>query len=425
MLGSDRVVRFDDAGGTRVQRYDRGFLRDPRRTAEGYLIADGLIAKPGVLQYIRGDGTLRRELVLPEVLHDPASLDTLKRKPITLEHPDDLIGPENVQQVQVGDVGAEIRIDSDGRVVVPMAVRADRALAAIDRGVRALSPGYECRLEDTSGNHPKYGEYDFIQRDRRYNHLAITDLGRGGVDLRVRADAAYAVRDMLEGAQTGGPDGDAPKTDVQPKEREDAMNPLIAALIALGLSEDAAKAAEPDLKAKVNAQMRHDAATAQETVTTVTKERDDAIAERDALKVRVDSLGLDPAKDDQWTDAARQARFMAAHTVRSSLEVQATALKLDSAEVAKMDDPALRRAILGKGKPDLKLDDKSEDFITAAVEMLHTDSAPADPWQPTAANPSPPVKRADGSPADTKPVTRHPALSAYDKAHNERFSASN
>lgn len=134
---------------TTVQRYDRGELKSAVRTDEGYVLAEGFAARPGVLEYQQADGSIRRELVPEEELHRAESLETLARKPVTLEHPKAdsgeqvFVAPENVQAFGVGDVSEEVEVVRlGGFVKIRMAVRRADAIEAIDRGIRELSAGY-------------------------------------------------------------------------------------------------------------------------------------------------------------------------------------------------------------------------------------------------------------------------------------------
>ncbi|MFU8803619.1 MAG: DUF2213 domain-containing protein, partial [Bradymonadaceae bacterium] len=174
-----------------VERYDRGELKSAVRTDEGYYLVEGFVSRPGVLEYRQADGSIRRELVLPEELHRADSLATLARKPVTVEHPPEFVSPENVEKYGVGDTDGEVEVEAMGGFVkVKMAVRRKDGIAAIDQGIKELSPGYLCDLEETPGDHPEWGRYDAIQRNRRYNHTAITRAGRAGSQVSLRADSA-------------------------------------------------------------------------------------------------------------------------------------------------------------------------------------------------------------------------------------------
>src|SRR5690554_1452152 len=182
---------------TTVQRYDRGALKSAVRTEEGYMLAEGYAARPGILEYPQPDGSIRRELVAEEELHRADSLETLARKPVTLEHPEEsggervFVSPENVEKFGVGDVSEEVAVERlNGFVKIRMAVRRKDAIDAVDAGIGELSAGYTVDLDMTPGVHPVHGRYDAIQRNRKYNHVAIVRMGRAGAGVRMRADSA-------------------------------------------------------------------------------------------------------------------------------------------------------------------------------------------------------------------------------------------
>src|SRR5690554_4231057 len=198
-IESTRVYRTDaaDAATPTVARYDRAALKSFVKTDEGYLLVEGYASRPGILQYIQPDGTARRELVPADELAKTDSLATLARKPVTLDHPDGFVTPENVADHQVGDVSESIEIEEmNGFVKIRMAVRKADAIEAINNGVRELSVGYTTEIEETSGVDPVFGRYDAIQRNRRYNHVAIVPRGRAGSEVGLRADSADEIAEL-------------------------------------------------------------------------------------------------------------------------------------------------------------------------------------------------------------------------------------
>ena len=204
-----REIRLDDASGApsgdadtvvREWRQDTGaaLLRPPVRQADGSLRLDAQIAEPGIYLYPNPDGTMRRELVSRRLLSDLASLETLKLRAITLEHPDparypDLVTPDNVATLSVGTTGQEVEIQ-DGRPVFHGVVNARRALDWIERRQAAglpieVSPGYFVTMAGRGGVDPEFGPFDDEQIGRDYNHLALTERGRGGPTARARVDS--------------------------------------------------------------------------------------------------------------------------------------------------------------------------------------------------------------------------------------------
>jgi len=175
------------------RRCDRSELAPIKRTDEGFLIVEGFVATPGVLEYRGPKGDVIRELVLPENLHRSDDLETLKRKPVTLKHPKKDVDPRSVKQARVGSIGETVSVSDDGRVRVSFTVERSDAIKAVESGTHQLSPGYRVEIDPTPGNHPDFGSYDAIQMARRYNHLAIVDRARGGPSIHLRADEAYHV----------------------------------------------------------------------------------------------------------------------------------------------------------------------------------------------------------------------------------------
>ena len=180
-----------------AQRWDNGSLSEPVETPEGFLLVDGVLTRAGVFEYVNPDGSIRRELRDPSEVTSPDSLATLTGRPTTLLHPEQdgervLVNPENYSLFACGAVVTPRVEEADGTplVVAPLLwTRAD-ALAAIREGMRELSCGYECDLEEESGTHPIYGPYDAVQRRITYNHVAVVPRGRAGKVAALRMDAA-------------------------------------------------------------------------------------------------------------------------------------------------------------------------------------------------------------------------------------------
>lgn len=181
----DSVNRID------VQDFSWDYLTEKVITTdEGFLKGRAVVTNIGVFPYLMPDGSIRRELRLPEDVFDTDSLASLKMKPLTLNHPKDSVNPGNAQDLQVGSLGEQIWTDSF-RVYAPLSITRQDAIDAVNGGKQALSCGYSCELEMTAGNWMGVN-YDAIQRNIRYNHVALVDRGRAGDDAILRMDAADA-----------------------------------------------------------------------------------------------------------------------------------------------------------------------------------------------------------------------------------------
>ena len=173
----------------RIDRQPDG-LMEPERREDGTLFVHARVARPGIYEY-REDGETVRELVPREELYDPKSLKSLGRVPYTDGHPGEPVEPENVSDHQAGDVGDEVEVDDQGFVKVKIAVRQKDAIRnVLDETKEETSPGYHCDALEESGEHPEFGEFDRIQTNRRYNHVAGVEKARGGPEIRMRTDSA-------------------------------------------------------------------------------------------------------------------------------------------------------------------------------------------------------------------------------------------
>jgi hypothetical protein len=338
-----------------------------RRTPEGFLFVSGFAARPGVLEYRQADGSVRRELVLPEELHRADSLGSLGLKPVCNEHPADgsFVAPENVQAVSVGTVSPRLVVVEGGYVQVELTVQRTDAVRDVLSGLRReLSPGYECDLDSTPGTHPVYGRFDAIQRNRRYNHLALTERARGGDSLRLRVDSAIS----------------------DPLFEERPMNPLLSLVAALlatiaklpdeqravvqgefdAMQAQATKTCDELAAAQERAKAAEAAAA---TATTEAQAKTDSITgERDALKAEVATLKEQAAtRADSDKPEMVFASRMAWAKERAELMPLATRFGVEKTDT--LDNPALRRAIAQKAIPDMRTD-ASDDYVAGALKSL-------------------------------------------------------
>lgn len=101
---------------------------------------------------------------------DKASLGSYAHKPVTNDHPDEAVTPDNWKAVSVGQIGDEVARDGEF-VGIPPIVMDAAAIKAIDEGKRELSAGYTCDLAWEPGTTPEGENYDAIQKDIRINHV--------------------------------------------------------------------------------------------------------------------------------------------------------------------------------------------------------------------------------------------------------------
>ena len=67
-------------------RFDSIPVDETYFTKEGYFIDHPIVTSTGIFEYKNPDGSIRRELRLPEEVFDPASLESYEGKPIIVTH---------------------------------------------------------------------------------------------------------------------------------------------------------------------------------------------------------------------------------------------------------------------------------------------------------------------------------------------------
>lgn len=169
---------------TRVVRLDSLPLNQTYFTEEGYLVDRPILTSTGIFEYTNPDGSIRRELRLPEEVFNPKSLKTYKGKPIIITHDAGLITKDNVHDNAVGTILSEgYRSGND--------VRAEIIIHDTDEmksaGLKELSLGYNLDLDETPGEWEGQ-PYDAIQRNIVINHLALVLEARAGEQARLNID---------------------------------------------------------------------------------------------------------------------------------------------------------------------------------------------------------------------------------------------
>ena len=299
-----------------MQRYDTVTLQAVQ-TDEGFYNDSPVIGRTGILIYRNADGTERREYRPPEEAFNDDSLQSIRGKPVTLGH-HGMVTADNIGNAKaVGTVLSAARKDGN-------TIRADVVIYNLDTTDRELSCGYMTTLDETAGVTPDGEHYDAVQRNIRYNHLAIVTRGRAGV-ARLNLDGEQYI-----------------------EESEDSMEKI---KLDSGLEYDAApevKLAFDSMKAKAEADK---------------KAFDELQAKYDVASAEVEKLKADAVKAEE----AYKADF--AEAVKTALELREIAKEKGVENADGMSNDEIKRAVIAKVYPDVKLDGKSADYIEAVFDM--------------------------------------------------------
>lgn len=349
------------------------------RTNEGFLKGRAIVTSIGVFTYKRADGTIQRELRLPEEVFSPLTLNSMKLKPVTLNHPTELVTSDNADKLQVGSLGdnpswtkewhdrnwEEV---TDGiNCAIDMIVTKKDAVDAILNGKQSLSMGYTCDLEMAQPGSTWCGvEYDFIQRNIRYNHCAIVDSARAGDNAKIelRGDSEDAVLEDMVIKTDGG-------TKMLKKINLDGIEYEAEESVIKALNKERARAdqAESDAcESKKTADKK--VADMEKKVTEMEKRISELEAERDAAKEKKDAAEAELEKVK--SDSADPKRLDEA--VKAKMELLHNAEKAKVEVKEDMSDMDIKKAIITSQFPKANFDGKDDIYIQArydsAVEMM-------------------------------------------------------
>lgn len=360
-----------------VQRFDAGGrLKKAKPTSFGGAYIPARLSRIGVLSYRLADGTTRRELRHPDEVFKADSLATLADVPvIDIKDHTTILSPDEYKRATVGHLKS---YRHDGKFIEGELVVQDGAtLDAIDDGVRTeISCGYACRLDMTPGVYE--GEaYDCVQRDIRYNHVALCppNRGRAGPEVALRLDQNNPAASSCGFAHID--DGDNPMIKIKLDGRDfdygseahlDKVDELHKKALAAAVSE---------------AETKLDAAD---------KAREEAVKERDALQGKLDASEKARESAAKAAEAdkasAEDERKRAASTVKARLRKFIRALVLremgetdDGEDEKKMDAlvdaafsdegaQAFMVSAIQKSDPEFKSDGKTPEYIEGRFDAL-------------------------------------------------------
>lgn len=151
------------------------------------------IAQVMVQPYRRSDGSIEMEAKLPDQLLSDATVASANNKPVTNDHPDELVTSSNAQTYAKGFTTSNAHVEGN-TLYNDITIMDSDLIDAIQNGKHELSIGFETKVV------PEPGElngikYDSVQKDIRINHVAVVDRGRAGHNIRLLGDSAVAVGD--------------------------------------------------------------------------------------------------------------------------------------------------------------------------------------------------------------------------------------
>jgi len=313
-------------------------------TDEGFLKVPAHISRVGIQEYLAVEmGLTDREptdiirIFRPEEeVFSDESLQSFANKPVTDNHPPELINAANAKQFSVGMSGPEVVRDGDLAKTI-LHITDATAIANIESGKVELSNGYTADIDWTPGVTPKGENFDAIQRNIKGNHIAIVERGRAGSACRV-ADNSPTIGDHL------------------------AMAKITIDGVDFEVSDQAAQAV-----GKLQAKLKDTENEIQLSAEEVKKKEDEMEEEKKKASKTEDSL---KAKLDDATSKLPTTKALDKLVADRIKVVDAIRKVMPEIEFEGKDADTLRKEVVAAKCPNVQMDSVSSDYIQARFDML-------------------------------------------------------
>lgn len=359
-------------------------------TEEGYLIDHPIVTTCGVFEYVNEDGSIRRELRLPEHVFAPESLNSYEGKPVIITHDAGKVDKDNVEEEHIGTILSKGYREGNN-VRAKIIIHDTEAMKAC--GLRELSLGYSLTLDETPGEW-EGKPYDAIQKDILINHLALVGEARAGEQARLNIDGRHVSAimkgdDSMNKISTGRPEHRRARLDNE--ETGETTVPVAAQDAEDTFS--AAPQSEPDKVQMVRDRRdRRDQEgdpetpeAAKELIARQDEDIDTLLEVIEELKAKQDFDQADPpiekkdreeenADEEENTDNCEgKSGAMNADSIdrivrtRVALARIGDRLHLDGLD--RMSIQEAKKAVIRKVKPSMRLDGKGKSYINAAFDL--------------------------------------------------------
>lgn len=339
-----------------LTRYDTASIDKVTQDAQtGFIhITDVPIARVGVFPYLKADNSIEMEAKLPTELLSDSTVASADSKPVTNDHPSELVNQQNASKYMKGFTADNAHVDND-TLKVDMTITDADLISEINKGKQELSIGFETEIVPEKGEY-KGVAYDSVQRNIQINHVAVVEHGRAGHSVRLIGDSAEMVEQdnvhkkgqimettkvRLNDADVTVATGDADKIiklDADNSEKQRQIDDLKAKI--KEMQDQLAKLQGDDDKNKKNADKAQGKADAAEKELADLKEKYSGDAMDKAISARMELINkVKPYVGDSYEFKGKSEKQ----------------LKLDA--IKALDDS-------------VDLDDKSDDYINAYFDSM-------------------------------------------------------
>lgn len=395
-------------------RFDSIPVDETYFTAEGYFIDHPIVTSTGIFEYKNRDGSIRRELRLPEEVFDPASLESYEGKPVIVTHAAGYVSKENVEQEYIGTVLSKGYQDGEhvrAKIII-------HNTGSLDCGLRELSLGYKTETDETPGEWQGQ-PYDAIQRNIRINHLALVANARAGDSARLNLDgdnpeneggtqmsrissradgftpeeiqAAIEAYKARKAARTAPPTGDGegtPPEETPPaqegKDKQDAEETVQEVKERRDRRDALEDPSEPENAMGVIAQQDEDIDSLLQVIAGLMARGDNddtpkTQEDSEEEPVQKDSEADPPQGDGDGDKSGTMNMDSADYIVRQRLEVARLGDKLGLSGLETLSLANARKRIIKAACPGLRLDGKDTSYLEAAFDLARSEIAKRKP----------------------------------------------
>ncbi len=343
--------RQDTENSYRIDWVDTPFpeeneiYKKPYIDENGFMHFRSVVTNVGVFSYYDSEGNEIRELRPPEEVFSLDSLESLKMLPFTNEHPGGLVTTESIKEVQVGNLGEDWRIDQY-HVSMPIVVQDKKTIQDIKNGKLALSCGYKAQREYKSGVWMG-ARYDYIQRNIRYNHVALVDQGRAGDNAVIKMDGVdYLVSSIDIQDNKKKEDGNMPENN----------NVVLKEMVLDGVKYNA-EAEVVKSHTKLDALVKEQ----NEKLDSMKKELETVKGERDSFKDQAEKLQKEAESKIDASDVEKLIKQ------KISVFDKAKEMKIEEVQISDSVEEIMKKVILSIS-PEAKLDDVSSEYLQARYD---------------------------------------------------------
>lgn len=333
-------------------RYDSYPVKSVKVDSDGTMRGAALVTKCGVFPYKNNDGSIRFELRHPDDVFNRESLDSLKLKPVTNQHPplsgnppSRLVTPENFKKLAIGTTGENPKREGEF-VSTSVVINDESGIKAIQAGCQQLSCGYHCDVMEEEGFFEGM-KYSHRQKNIRYNHLSIVHNGRAGSSVRLNLDSLEDLinENNVEENFMSGEKMESVRIDgISYKADPEVINKL-------NTYEEGMKS----LKEKVD--------SLEDELNKSKLELETTKAHRDDFKDKLEKS----EKIDHDEEIRKHAKILA-HVMGVAKQVDPEMERLDN-----MNSEEIMTAVVSKKFPNLDISDKSIEYITARFDVVCED----------------------------------------------------